>query len=193
MQIIKGQSGFWASVEKSFDEIDEKWRDYPGLIITGSHAPEEFDLPNVLEEIRLARVNQLPTLGICFGMQLMVIEAARNVFNLPGANSTEINMDTPQPIVTKLPGFRTGIGKVGNRMESHWHQYAVNNDFLANLSTYFKVLLSPDKVVEMIWLEPHNDLFYLGVQYHPEYQSSKEDPHPVLLEFIKRCKKNYGK
>lgn len=189
MHIIKDPKGsFFASVERACDEIDPNWRQLEGLLVAGRHAIKDLNLEEALEEIRKAREAQIPTLGICFGLQLMVIEYARNVLGLVGANSTEIDPATPHPVVSKLPGFRTGIYPVGVRQESHWHQYAVNNEYLLDLSNHFRTNMTGD-VVEMMYLPKDRHPFYLGVQFHPEYQSSKENPHPVLLNFIS-CKKN---
>ena len=126
MLFLRTEKDFSVSVEKALDEIDKDWRDYEGLIISGTHSPDIID--EKLEALKEAREKGTPALGICFGMQLMVIEYARSMGL--NANTTEIE-ETEHPVIHKLPKLRVGIFKVdwptfGSRMESHWHNYAFN-------------------------------------------------------------------
>jgi CTP synthase len=186
MEIIKSKNDFYTSVEKAFDEIDPKWRTYKGIVVVGSHVPTE--VPAKLESIRLARLTGIPFLGICMGMQLACVEYAKNVLGIERANTQEI--DPLADIVVKMPKLRVGIFKVGGAMESHWHNYKVNEDFIDLLGVHFDTISStefPSKVLEYIKLKGHPH--FVGVQFHPEYQSYKDKPHPVLVDFLRACKK----
>ena len=176
MEII---NDFKTSVVKALAEIDPKWNKYKGLVIAGTHTPENID--KILSKIKDARDNNTPVLGICFGLQVAVIEYYRNVLNNPTANSEEIDPDS-FPVVSQLPALRVGIFKVNGRLESHWHNYAVK-----------KIIgdkLLGDKVYTDDILEEWRIGKFIGVQFHPEYESSKDRPHPLLKEFINICKQN---
>lgn len=181
MQIIKGEEGFYASVAKALTEIDPNWQSYDGLLIVGTHKPNELLLPEVFKMIRKAREADIPVLGLCMGMQLMAIEYARNVMEITDATSAEIGEGTQ--IVQKLPELRVGIYEVKGRKESHWHNYGIGYDW-ARRFTDFDITYGD--VVEEMRLPKAK--FYLGIQYHAEYQSSRTKPHPILVEFINACK-----
>jgi CTP synthase len=187
MIILKTEQDFYTSVMKALKEIDSKFEDYNGLIITGSHSPAHVE--DNLKKIKWARENGIPTLGICMGMQLMAIEWVRLETGDVQANSREIDPLTSVPVVLKLPELRVGIRPVqwggSTRMESHWHNYFVNPEYL----NFFRddwVTSSTDNIIEIMRLRGHP--FFCGIQFHPEYQSSKDNPHPLLKEFIKICK-----
>lgn len=158
---MKILNDFNTSVEKALSEIDENWRDYPGLIICGTHNPHNVE--EMIDEIEDARMTCIPFLGICFGHQLAAIEYARNVLGIEDATSEEFGEGIP--VVYKLPDTNVGLGRDG---ESYWNKYAVHEDLLKR------------------WEKPEN---FITVQYHPEYQSSKDKPHRILVEFIEKCKK----
>lgn len=189
MEMITGPDAFKTSLEKALTEIDPLWRSYKGLILTGSHAPEKINFERILPIIQEARQNGMPVLGICFGLQIASIEFARNVLNIPEANSLEIDPNTKEPIVDKLPGMRVGIRPVLTRMENHWHQFKLNMTYVPRFQQYFQLLITKDgeeEVVEEMTLVDHP--FFILTQYHPEYGSSKDNPHPVLKSFINACK-----
>lgn len=185
MELIKTQHDFHTSVEKALDEINEKWRDYKGLIICGSHAPS--DIAEKLKAIEHAREHGIPTLGICLGMQLMAIEYARNVKGIKDATSEEIGEGTP--IISKLPRLHVGIDKVagwwGTTDESHWHHYSLNPSRDVDFKADWDISWT-DSIAEIMRLRSQS--FFVGVQFHPEYQSSKDKPHPLLKQFIEICK-----
>ena len=151
-------SDFRTSVEKALSEIDEYWRELPGIIICGTHQPKEVEF--LLERIWVAREEHIPFLGICYGHQLAAIEYARNVLNIKDATSQEFS-DSGTFVVKKLHKLKVGL----HNGESYWHNYQVD---------------LPD------WKRPDH---FMTVQYHPEYQSSKEKPHPVLIRFLDLCRK----
>lgn len=190
MQIIKNERDFFTSLFNSLEDIDPHWMGYNGAIIMGSHSPDKIG--EKIELIKHARENKMPILGICLGMQLMVVEFAKNVLGWWGADSQEINPSANPAVVVKLPKLRVGIFDVDKRKESHWHNYKIEDGVADLLGVYFNVLSTWElndygKIVEEIKMKNHP--YFVGVQYHPEYQSSKENPHPVLVEFINACKK----
>lgn len=190
MEIIKSQDDFYTSVEKSLDEIDLKWRDYKGLLVLGSHTPKDYELKMIA--IERARIDGTPFLGICFGMQLAAIEYARNVLGIKNATSEEMYKDGDEAtlVITKLSKIRVGIRKVagwwGQTEESHWHNYELSGAFIKRFLTEWDISESEDGVVEIMKFVPHP--FFVGVQFHPEYQSTKEKPHPLLVDFINVCR-----
>ena len=160
MLFIKDKNDFTTTVEKALDEIDDQWRTYQGTLIVGSHTPT--DVESKLFAICQARENNTPFLGICFGHQLAAIEYARNVLGIKDATSEEFGQGTF--IVKKLLQLNVGL----HDGESYWNNYEVDQEF------------------ETKWEKADN---FITVQYHPEYQSSKERPHPILIKFINVCKK----
>lgn len=158
---------------------------------------------------RYAREHQVPYLGLCLGMQIAVIEFARNIAGLKGANSTEFDADTRYPVIAFMPGQSDEIDKggtlrlgaypciiaPGTKMEAcykqreiserHRHRYEFNNEFREKLTQAGLVLsgISPDgRLVETIELAGHP--FFVGVQYHPEFKSRPNRPHPLFLGLI---------
>jgi CTP synthase len=159
--------------------------------------------------IRFARERRIPFFGICFGMQLAVIEFARNVAGLEGANSAEVDPDTPHPVIDLMPeqreiadkGATMRLGgypcvlREGTRAfaaygqreisERHRHRFEFNPDYRDQLSRAGLVLsgASPDgRLVEMVELADHP--WFVGSQFHPEFQSGPFDPHPLFSAFI---------
>lgn len=146
---------FNTSVQRALSEIDPKWDSYEGLVICGTHSPQ--DVEHEINEIRDARLNKIPFLGICHGHQLTAVEYARNVMGIKDACSEEWGTGTP--VVKKLPELNVGL-KDG---ESYWNNYEVTIPF-------------------------KNPPHFCTAQFHPEYQSSKDNPHPLLVSFLKLCK-----
>ncbi len=160
--------------------------------------------------IKWARERGVPFFGICFGMQLAVIEFARHVCGLDKANSTEIDEKSPHPVVDLMPDQR-GVTDKGATMrlgtypctladgtrardaygssdilERHRHRWEVNNNYRDALTRKGMVLsgLSPDgRLVEMIELPTHP--YFVACQFHPEFKSRPLDPHPLFVTFIK--------
>jgi CTP synthase len=187
----------------------EPLREVDGIIIPGGFG--ERGIEGKILTARFARENGVPFLGICLGMQVAVIEFARNVCNMKNANSTEFNPNTPYPVIALLPEQR-GVDRIGGTMrlgaypciiknentkafkaykkkeimERHRHRYEVNPDFKKSLERKGLVLsgLSPDKrLVEIVELKDHP--WFLGCQFHPEFKSRPFLPHPLFRDFIK--------
>lgn len=147
---------FSTSVRKALQEADPFWETYPGLVICGTHRPH--DVESMIDAIRVARETGLPVYAECFGHQLSAIEYARNVLGIKDATSEEFGQGTF--VVKKLPQLNVGMKPVGDRMESFWNNYEVD---LPN------------------WVKPPN---FFTAQYHPSYQSSKDNVHPLISQFL---------
>ncbi|HEX3697535.1 MAG TPA: CTP synthase [Polyangia bacterium] len=162
-----------------------------------------------VQAVRYAREQGVPFFGICLGMQVAVIEFARNVAGLKGANSTEFDAAAPYPVVDFLPEQRTITEKgatmrlgaypcvlaagsrsaaaygAGEIVERHRHRYEVNNDFREALTSHGMLIsgASPDRrLIEMIELPTHP--YFVGCQFHPEFKSRPQAPHPLFQSFI---------
>ncbi len=165
-----------------------------------------------IKVIRYAREKQIPFLGICFGMQLAVVEFARNVIGLKGANTTELDPSTSHPVVDLLPeqrsikdmggtmrlGAQATVLEPGTRVfelygkpiifERHRHRYEVNPAYWSTLQNHGMVFsgYSPDKRrVEFIELRDHP--FFIATQAHPEFKSRPNRPSPLYYGFVKAC------
>jgi CTP synthase len=158
--------------------------------------------------IQYAREHKIPFLGICLGMQMAVIEYARNVLNLRGASSTELDPNTLYPVIDLMAdqnldmlGHTMRLGKYpctvapGTKMaecygqteiwERHRHRYEFNNDFRQEMQDAGLVIsgTSPDgRLVETVELPGR--AFHLGAQFHPEFKSRPDRPHPLFRGFV---------
>ncbi len=163
-----------------------------------------------IRAVQYARENEVPYLGICFGMQLAVCEFARNVAGLAGANSTEVDPNTPHPVIALLPGqediedkgatMRLGaypcVLKEGTRAfavygqseisERHRHRYEFNNEYRDRLAEAGLVFsgMSPDgELVEVVEIPDHP--YFVASQFHPEFGSKPFAPHPLFESFVR--------
>lgn len=153
---------FSTSVRKALEEIDPNYESYNGLVVCGTHTPH--DTEELISAIKVARETNTPFLGICFGHQLAAIEYARNVMGWKDATSEEFGKGVY--IVRKRPeGLKVGL----HEGETWWNNYEVTEEFLN------------------LWEKNEN---FITCQFHPEYQSSKQKPHPLLVKFIKLCQNN---
>ena len=200
MVILASKEDFTTSLEKALYEIDPRWESFNGLIVAGSHTPENVE--EKIEKITEARRNNIPFLGICLGFQLMVIAYARSALGKIKANSTEIDPNTNFPIVVKTNKLRVGLKPTmdlwGNSTaESFWHNYKINNEYLNLFVKDWKFSQVYDSdlgesLVDYMLYKPSidNDSIHMGTQFHGEYQSSKEKPHWVLKSFLEVAKIN---
>jgi CTP synthase len=168
--------------------------------------------------VRVARERRIPYFGICYGMQLAVIEFARHRAGLDDASSTEVDEKTPHPVIDLLPeqravrekgaSMRLGawpcVLRPGTRAfeaygeakisERHRHRYEFNPDYRDRLSRAGLVLsgTSPDgRLVEVVELEDHP--WFLGCQFHPEFKSTPFVPHPLFVAFVGAAVKQSGR
>ena len=182
-----------------------------GIVVPGGFGPRGF--MGMIETARYARENQIPYLGLCLGLQAMVVEYARNVLGLASANSSEIDPDTPYPVIDIMPEQRSVTDKGGTMRlgqypcrllegtlsrraytqelvyERHRHRYELNNAFRESLENMGLIAggVSPDgELVEITEVEGHP--FMVGVQFHPEFLSRPNRPHPLFGEFIADAK-----
>jgi len=214
----------WFDSEKleslNTSELKETLGQVDGMIVPqgwGSRGVE-----GKIKAIQYARENKIPYLGLCFGMQMAVIEFGRNVLGLKRANSAEVNPKTPYPVIHIMPDQKkylerqqyggtirlgawkcrllTGTkiaevyGQSGIVSERHRHRYEFNNRYRQRYKKAgMKITgVSPDgKLVEAIEISDHP--FFIGTQFHPEYQSSPLKPHPLFLGLIKAINKGAKK
>ena len=178
-----------------------------GIIVPGGFGNRGIE--GMIEAVRYARENMLPMFGICLGMQITVIEYARNVLGLKDANSGEFDEKCANKVIDFMPGQSDEIDKGGTLRlgaypceikdgttmqkcyestsisERHRHRYEFNNDYRDKLQEKGLTLsgLSPDgRLVETVELTERP--FYVGVQYHPEFKSRPNRPHPLFKGFI---------
>ncbi len=195
----------WIDAEKldhTCSELD--WVD--GVIVPGGFGNRGTE--GKILAAQCARENNIPYLGLCLGMQIAVIEFARNVVGLKNANSTELNPKTPHPVIDIMPDQKSvklgGSMRLGNYpavinkksrsflaynaptvLERHRHRYEFNNAYRDQLKKAGLIIAatSPNrKLVEVI--EVPNHPFYVGTQFHPEFLSRPGSPHPLFRDFI---------
>ncbi len=182
-----------------------------GIVVPGGFGRRGVE--GMVETARYARKHQVPYLGLCLGMQVMIVEWARNVLGLPQANSSELDPDTPDPVIHIMPDQRD-VATMGGTMrlgwypcrpvahtrthdayqttevlERHRHRFEVNNAYRENLEESGLIIggLSPDgNLVETAEVRDHQ--FMVGVQFHPEFQSRPDRPHPLFRDFIGAAK-----
>jgi len=188
-------------------EVQKVLNDVDAILIPGGFGERGID--GKIRTAQYARENNIPYFGICLGMQVACIEFARNAAGLSDGHSTEFNPDTKNPIIDLLPGQK-GVNDKGGTMrlgsypcevipgtrsfnaytaelihERHRHRYEFNNDFMELLESHGLVVsgISPDKtLVEMIEIKSHP--WFVGVQFHPEFKSRPNRPHPLFKDFI---------
>jgi CTP synthase len=163
-----------------------------------------------IEAVRYVREHNIPFLGICLGMQMAVIEFSRNVLGLSEANSTEMDANTPYPVIDIMEAQKTITRKGGTMRlgawacdlkdssivkalynqdsieERHRHRYEYNNDYKAQIEAAGMIstgLNSETNLVEIVEIPEHP--WFVGVQYHPEYKSTVASPHPLFVAFVK--------
>ncbi len=188
-----------------------------GIIVPGGFGDRGIE--GMIESIRYARENKIPLFGICLGMQMSVIEYARNVLGLEGANSTEFG-DTPYPVidimedqknVTEKGGtMRLGLypckltpGTHSKRIydeeliyERHRHRWEYNNAYRKQMTESGLTIagISPDeRLVEIVELPADVHPWFVGVQFHPEFKSRPNKPHKLFADFIRASLENAEK
>lgn len=189
------------------DNVEEVLGGANAVLVPGGFGHRGID--GKLEAIKYARTHKIPFLGLCLGMQLAIVEFARNVLGLHDAHSAELDPNTTHPVIHIMPE-QIGIEDIGGTLrlgsypcvldpsskactlygkqeirERHRHRYEVNNDYREALAGHGMMLsgLSPDgRIVEMIELEDHP--WFIATQAHPELKSRPNRPHPLFKGFI---------
>lgn len=190
------------------DTVQDILGEVDGILVPGGFGERGID--GKILAVEYARTNQIPYLGLCLGLQVAVIEFARNVVKLNGAHSTEFNKKTKYPVIDIMEHQRS-ISEKGATMrlgswpcflkkdslahriygreaitERHRHRYEVNEEYRSLLEKNGMVLsgLSPDgKLVEIIEIPNHP--FFIACQFHPELKSRLTNPHPLFREFVR--------
>jgi CTP synthase len=205
----------WVAAEQleKMDDIDSCLRTAQGIVVPGGFG--ERGIEGMIKTARYARMNHIPYLGLCLGMQVMVIEFARDVFKSISVNSTEFDPDPTYPVIDLMPEQKN-IASKGHTMrlgnypcklipgtlaykayqqdvvmiqERHRHRFEYNNDFRQSLQEKGLVLsgLSPDeRLVEIC--EVKDNPWMVGCQFHPEFGSRPNRPHPLFRDFIGTAK-----
>jgi CTP synthase len=196
------------SEEIEAEGVTDAIRTADGVLVPGGFGQRGTE--GKIRAIRYAREAGVPFFGICLGMQLAVVEYARHVVGLEGANSSEFDEACSHPVIDMMAD-QVGVTKKGGTMrlgaypcrlregtrafeaygvkeisERHRHRYEVNNEFRDVLQEKGLVLsgLSPDgRLVEMVELPDHP--WFVGCQFHPEFKSRPMEPHPLFREFIR--------
>ena len=178
-----------------------------GIVVPGGFGARGVE--GMIETVRYARDKEVPYLGLCLGMQVMVIEAARGLLGRRDANSTEFDPDTVDPVIDLMPDQRDVTEKGGTMRlglypceivedswaaraykqrlvyERHRHRFEVNNAYREEFESrgFWPTGLSPDgNLVEIMEIADHP--FMVGVQFHPEFLSRPDRPHPLFREFV---------
>ena len=193
------------------DQVDDQLKDVAGVLIPGGFG--ERGVEGKTKAARYAREHKIPFLGLCLGMQVATIEFARDVCGIKSANSTEFDADTPDPVISLLEEQREKIHSKGasmrlgtwptkiakgtlaekiygatDVMERHRHRYEFNMNYRDRMAAKGFVIsgTSPDgTLAELIELREHP--YFVGCQYHPEFQSKPNKPHPLFKGFIQAC------
>lgn len=190
---------------------------FDGILVPGGFG--ETGIEGKIKAIEFARVNKIPYFGLCYGMQLMVIEHARNVLGIKEAHTVEIEPTTPHPIVDVMPDQKDVIAQrnyggtmrlgsykamlkhgtiardaygAGEVMERHRHRYEINPEYIPQIEEGGLVFsgTSPDGVLmEIAELPTDVHPFMLGTQFHPELKARPLAPHPLFTAFLKAALK----
>jgi CTP synthase len=217
-------SAYWQNAQPKLTWINSKdyetgkrrvneLSDYDGIIVPGGFGASGIE--GVIQAIKYAREQKIPYLGLCYGMQLMVVEYARSVAKLKNAHTTEINPTTIHPVIDIMHDQKKHLqeGKFGATMrlgsypaylkkntiarqaykaelvsERHRHRYEVNPDYIQRIENAGLVFsgTSPDrKLMEIAELPREEHPFFVGSQFHPEFRARPLNPHPLFNEFIK--------
>jgi len=196
-------------------------KNYDGVIVPGGFGAT--GVPGKILAIRYARENKIPYFGLCYGMQLAVIEFARNVAGLKRADTTEIDPKTPNPVIDFMPDQKKKVadGNYGGSMrlgaypallkkgtvagsaygedrisERHRHRYEINPKYIKKLTDSGLIFsgISPDgKLMEIAELPKEKHPFFLGTQFHPEFQARPFKPHPLFTKFLEATLSKKGR
>lgn len=194
------------------DNVPEKLASLDGLLVAPGFGHRGIE--GKITAVRYARENGLPFFGICLGMQMSVIEFARNVLGIKEAHSTEMHPDCTEPVIDmmeeqkkitmkggtmRLGSYACDIieGSLAHKIygtseikERHRHRYEFNNKYLSQFEQHGMIASGSNPqtgLVEIMELPAHP--FFIGVQYHPELKSTVENPHPLFVRFVEAARK----
>jgi len=195
-----------------------KLKEYAGIVVPGGFGGRAVE--GKIAAIRYCRENKIPFFGLCYGMQLAVVEFARNAVKLKRAHTTEVDPKTPYPVIDVMPGQKDnllqknfgGTMRLGaypailkkdtiasfayrtNKVsERHRHRYEVNPKYIKKLEQKGLIFsgASPNKtLMEIMELSRSRHPFFVGTQFHPEFKSRPLNPHPLFLEFLRAAVKS---
>jgi len=198
-------------------ELLSSLKKYDGILIPGGFGTRGVE--GKIQVVQYCRENKIPYFGLCYGMQLLVVEYARHILGLKDAHTTEVNPTTKNPVVDIMPEQKENMRKKNygatmrlgqylaciapntiarasykgtTALERHRHRYEVNPLYVEALKEAGLVFsaTSPDKVLmEIAELPKEKHPFFLATQFHPEFQSSLLHPHPLFVSFLKACVK----
>ncbi len=202
----------WIHSEKINEEnYADLFKAYDGILVAPGFGHRGIE--GKILAIQYARENKIPFLGICLGMQMAVIEFARNVLGYKDANSTEMHPTTPYPVIDlmeeqksistlggtmRLGAYACKLTKKSNAYEAykttnikerHRHRYEFNNKYLNDFEKYGMIAtgINPEaNLVEVMEIKDHP--WFVGVQFHPEYSSTVLNPHPLFIAFLENAK-----
>jgi CTP synthase len=193
------------------ENVVEKLSHLDGLLVAPGFGHRGIE--GKIIAVKYARENQLPFFGICLGMQMSVIEYARNVLGWSEAHSTEMDPNTQRPVIDLMDAQKTVTAKGGTMRlgaypckieegtlahriygateisERHRHRWEFNNQYLADFEAAGLVASGKNPetgLVEIVEIPTHP--FFIGVQYHPELKSTVENPQPIFVHFVKAAK-----
>jgi len=207
----------WVDTERlpknSSSPLDKKFEGVSGILVPGGYGQRGIE--GMVLAVKYARENSIPFLGLCLGMQCMVVEFARNVANLKDANSTEFDVDTPHPVISLLEEQKNvkDIGGTQRKgifpcelkkdskayqaygqpiiLERHRHRREFNNEYrnlLVQKGLIFSGICPDGDLVEIAELKDHP--WMVASQFHPEFKSKPLSPHPLFRDFIKAALQN---
>ncbi|HZT60638.1 MAG TPA: CTP synthase [Pyrinomonadaceae bacterium] len=207
----------WVESDGLIEDADEeRLRDFDAILVPGGFGKR--GVAGMIRAISYARRTRTPYFGICLGMQTAVIEYARTVCGLAGADSTEFDAETPYPVIFKLRDL-VGVEEMGGTMrlgawecglapgslarevyggreeisERHRHRYEFNPEFreqLERAGLVFSGVSTDGRFVEMVELPREVHPWFLGCQFHPEYKSKPLAPHPLFASFVRAAYRN---
>ncbi|MCB9592223.1 MAG: CTP synthase [Sandaracinaceae bacterium] len=199
------------SEDLTAENVEERLREMDGILVPGGFGGRGTE--GKIQAIRYAREEGVPFFGICLGMQMAVVEYARHVCDIAGAQSREFDPDASDAVIDLMsdqkdvknkggtmrlgaypcvlrPGSRSqalyGVGEISER---HRHRFEFNNDYAERIENAGMVLAgkSPDgRLVEMVELPDHP--YFIGCQFHPEFKSRPHDPHPLFQGFVRAAR-----
>lgn len=203
----------WVHSENlDLSNYEEHLKDVDGILVAPGFGDRGID--GKIKAVQYARENNIPFFGICLGMQMAVIEFAKNVLGLKDAYSTEMKPNAENPVIDLMQSQKDVVNKGGtmrlgawdcqlaedsksfkaygkvNIQERHRHRYEFNNDYLADMEANGMIAVGKNPkadLVEVVEIPDHP--WFVGVQYHPEYKSTVLNPHPLFVHFIKAALK----